>query len=1016
MPRIAIPSAAVLALASTSCGLPADPGPDGVPEGTETVSSAVVAADRFTDYQIFLEVGDKSGYWNDQAAQANLRRGLQTCFELWQTALPRLQYRWASSKSQANFVFTFDNYDDPNKRATSTCPNNDLPWSGCQVATGHLYNDRGGRPFGFAEHTYVNRRDIYDSYVPATYPPQGYVDATNTGLTEGAFTDPEVGAKDDVATVCFHELAHTLGMHHYVPTPEDWTAWYGKPRRFEGDVDPPAQPAALVGPECPGLPLPMRPQPVPGKYFGSASSTPWLPALDPLHRISNDHMVGASDDGAYPPAGMTWPPTFKFNSRVIFPIDVEAQGLEGHRFDYPYTSGIIRMAFEESGDSGESFLTSDWSEALSKGQFWQADQVLPYYVVAVYPRLPAKPSLAAGGAHSLALRRDGTVWAWGSNAQGQLGDGSTTTRSKPVAVGADRDWMGVAAGEDFSVAIKQDGTLWSWGSAASGVLGNGQTSGTRKTPGPVCDDPTRACYGNRYVAVAVGKRHVLAVAQNGSLWAWGANGNGQLGDGTTSTRSFPTREQTAARTWLFVAAGDSHSLALDTFGHLFAWGANASGQLGTGDRTDRHAPVAIGSRTDWTRVVGGAAHTLAMTSDNRLWSWGSNSNGQLGRSTGSTDLPGQVQGEGAATDWLQIYAGGTTSAGLKTGGRIFTWGGNAQGQLGTNNTTARSLPGPLSLDTSDWTAFQLRFQHALAWRGDDRVWGWGSNGSGELGLNNTTTPILKATGTYLSNPPALTLGVPGNVRAGTTLTLDAQVSDNVSKVEFFRDGVSLGTDTTSPFSWSIPGATKGEYNFTAKATDRMGFTVSTPEPVFVMVHQISSWSSSTVASGSTIDLSRVAASVLDWIHFGEPAPGNETRKRDSDYDFTMVKFPGGAGAFTGDVTFKWNDGDPLLSASTKKGTQMAKPAASTAFSMFAETSTVTRNLRLYLRASNVDLKVSYAIGEATVTSTWTSASGVRAYTINSATSPSASSSAEVRVEVTRLGSGGNVAVYGAATF
>jgi len=197
---------------------------------------------------------------------------------------------------------------------------------------------------------------------------------------------------------------------------------------------------------------------------------------------------------------------------------------------------------------------------------------------------PPRPPLAAGGTHSLALRADGTVWAWGWNDQGQLGDGTDTDRHTPVRVRGLTDVVAVAAGRAHSLALRADGTVWAWGSNEDGELGDG-TDTDRHTP-------VKVPGLSDVVAVAARDWHSLALRADGTVWAWGNNRFGQLGDGTDTDRHTPVKVPGLTDV-VAVAAGEYHSLALRADGTVWAWGRNGYGQLGDGTTTHRHTPVKV---------------------------------------------------------------------------------------------------------------------------------------------------------------------------------------------------------------------------------------------------------------------------------------------------------------------------------------------------------------------------------------------------------------------------------------
>jgi len=258
--------------------------------------------------------------------------------------------------------------------------------------------------------------------------------------------------------------------------------------------------------------------------------------------------------------------------------------------------------------------------------FWRCSVVLA--LMLLWPALAAAkakaPVLAAGEYHSLTIRADGTLWAWGRNNLGQLGLGAdTSNRMAPVRVGPASDWVAVAAGGSHSLGIRADGSLWAWGYNGYGQLGlaEGDTS-NRNHPTPVGTD-------RDWVAVAAGANHSLAIRANGSLYAWGQNNIGQLGLQDSLDRQVPSQVSFLVQ-WVAVAAGANHSLAIKANGSLYAWGANGYGQLGLGSFPSLTAPQQVGSDTDWVAVVAGQNHSLGLKAGGSLYAWGDNVLGQLG--------------------------------------------------------------------------------------------------------------------------------------------------------------------------------------------------------------------------------------------------------------------------------------------------------------------------------------------------------------------------------------------------
>ena len=361
-------------------------------------------------------------------------------------------------------------------------------------------------------------------------------------------------------------------------------------------------------------------------------------------------------------------------------------------------------------------------------------------------------SVFTRGGHALALKSDGTLWVWGRNDEGQIGDGTTDYTTSPVAIDADgdtfadTDWTAAAGGNWYSVALKSDGTLWAWGSNANGQLGIG-TSDTLPHPTPIklevdlVGDPQP---DHDWTKIALGHSHTVALRSDGTLWTWGFNNEGQLGDGTTTTSLVPLSvdadgDTFADNDWTDVAASDgSHTIALKSDGTLWAWGNNSDGQLGDGFTISSSYPLEI---TDigfgWVSGIAGENHTAGIKDDGTLWTWGNNSHGQLGvGDTSPRTLPVQVTTD---TDWVSVVPRDTHTVALKSNGTLWAWGGNAYGQVGDgskdNNRLApevvRIPPNP---PDTDWVSFSVGYRHTAALKSNGTLWTWGRNQVGQLGL------------------------------------------------------------------------------------------------------------------------------------------------------------------------------------------------------------------------------------------------------------------------------------------
>src|SRR3990170_1798433 len=254
-----------------------------------------------------------------------------------------------------------------------------------------------------------------------------------------------------------------------------------------------------------------------------------------------------------------------------------------------------------------------------------------------------KSQIAAGSYHTLAIKSDGTLWAWGYNYSGQLGDGTTSNKTTPVQIGTGTNWSQIAAGGYHSLAIKSDGTLWAWSGNSFGQLGDGTSRDYKTTP-------VQIGTGTNWSQIAAGDYHTLAIKSDGTLWAWGYNSYGQLGDGASGGGNYKTTpvQIGTGTNWSQIAAGGYHTLAIKSDGTLWAWGGNSFGQLGDGTSSDyKTTPVQIGTGTNWSQIAAGGYHTLAIKSDRTLWAWG-NYYGQLGDATAWKETPQYIMNMGVA--------------------------------------------------------------------------------------------------------------------------------------------------------------------------------------------------------------------------------------------------------------------------------------------------------------------------------------------------------------------------------
>lgn len=328
----------------------------------------------------------------------------------------------------------------------------------------------------------------------------------------------------------------------------------------------------------------------------------------------------------------------------------------------------------------------------------------------------------------------GGLWLCGSNNYGQLGDSTISHRSSLVQTisGNATTWVQVASGDFHTVALKSDSSLWLWGYNSSGQLGNSSTT-NRSSPTQVYGGSTG------WRQITAGQQNTMGIKVDGTLWGWGFNGSGQLGDSSSTNRSSPVQIYGGGNTWKFVFTGFAHSAATKTDGTLWLWGNNAYGQLGDSTLTNRSSPVqTITGGTNWKYVSAGANSTAAIKADNTLWSWGYNAYGQLGDNT-ITYRSSPVQTIAGGTNWRQVSCGYRFVLAIKTDGTLWSWGINSTGQLGDSTTTYRSSPVQIVGGGNNWKYTCGSAFSSSAIKTDGTLWTWGGNTNGVLGDSSTTS-------------------------------------------------------------------------------------------------------------------------------------------------------------------------------------------------------------------------------------------------------------------------------------
>ncbi|MEW6756902.1 MAG: VWA domain-containing protein [Acidobacteriota bacterium] len=415
---------------------------------------------------------------------------------------------------------------------------------------------------------------------------------------------------------------------------------------------------------------------------------------------------------------------------------------------------------------------------------------------------------------------------WGNNNSGEVGDGTEDTdRTSPVGVLGPSGFVQVAAGNDHSLGLTSGGTVWAWGNNGSGELGDG-TQTQSKYPKPVAGL-------SGVVAVAAGNHWSLALKSDGTVWAWGDNGNGNLGDNSTTDRWTPV--QVSGLTGVTaIAAGAYHGVARKSNGTVWAWGDNVYGQCGDGGSTDRLTPVQTTGITTGSAVSAGEHHTVILKSDGTVWACGINGDGQCGDNTTTTRRTSvQVMG---LTSITAIASGWDHNLAVKSGGTLWVWGDNYYSQLGDGTTTDRRIPVQLA-GIANASSVAGGDKHSLLIRTDKNLWAWGTNGDGQLGDGSTATRntpvqvtavsgVLQADGGY-SHSLCVAFGVsltatPTAGPAPLAVSFQASATGGTAPISYSWTFGDSGTASGASSSHTYAAA--GSYTVQVTATDASGYT------------------------------------------------------------------------------------------------------------------------------------------------------------------------------------------------
>ena len=323
--------------------------------------------------------------------------------------------------------------------------------------------------------------------------------------------------------------------------------------------------------------------------------------------------------------------------------------------------------------------------------------------------------ISGGSLHSFAATPNHRLWAWGDNALGQLGKNYNFQVFSPVLIDIGPDWAGIEANYGNSAALKMDGYLYIWGSNSRGQLGIGPNAPN------LVKVPTLVNLA-KWAQVSIGNEHVLGIQTDGSLWAWGNNSFGELGNGTQVSSDHPVQIG-SDKDWRAISAGNHFCIAIKNDGSLWAWGDNQFGQLGDSTFLKRIVPVPIRKDKKWKQVDAGYKHVLAIDSDKKLYRWGNNASSPVLIDSNQV--------------WMKVCAANSFSLVLDDLERMWAWGSNNEGQIG-NGQTGGFVGAPLQIGKdNNWKDIATGSNHCLALDKSGELWAWGFNVQGQLGQGNT---------------------------------------------------------------------------------------------------------------------------------------------------------------------------------------------------------------------------------------------------------------------------------------
>lgn len=431
-------------------------------------------------------------------------------------------------------------------------------------------------------------------------------------------------------------------------------------------------------------------------------------------------------------------------------------------------------------------------------------------------------SLGSGDADKL-------LFTWGFGSSGQIGDGATVSRT--IKQIDQLSWASVTSSKDFKLAIRSDGLLFGWGKNNLGQLGNNDSNGTTNVPiYTTLNEKLTNSSENSWVQFDCGISHSVGIKSDGSLWAWGGNAAGQVGN-STSGNSISSPVKIGSSSWSKVSAGDSHTLAIDVNGRLFAWGLNGNSQLGVFPQSsgNKSSPVQVGT-SSWSQIAAGGRHSAALTISGQLYIWGFNEGGAgsviPSFPAGSYDSPILVTASGISS-WSRISAGSDYMLAIAApSAMLYSWGNNSVGQLGDGTTISHSNPQQVNAGINSWSYISTKNITSFGIQSTDSVnqygtlYGWGSNNIGQIGDGTTITRSSPTQITTVSGPLGPTISWK-SISAGYShsTAIGVQFGDPSFLFTWGKKINTLSGDTNTTTARSLPTQIPGSWTYSASGND-----------------------------------------------------------------------------------------------------------------------------------------------------------------------------------------------------